>query len=301
MLSSISTTKSVCIQRNNIVPVALQTSFSAFPTSIIGRYDMFYESGRFLSTGVNVTTNNQHVYKIVNKENIGMYDLISRSTEANKVNYFSSAGMGINKPCVIMNGSVISNIGYQTLNNHPNFPNGFEMICVMRPLGNATYNKQNFLTKTGTSSANIANPFDIQGGGNVAGSGSNPGFVVIPHHASVSFITTPTTGFIFGVNMTKATGKCQEFKNGLMVSDVTNNLITSYYSDNTNMTMLVGAKRDNTNNCKFEWGEILLFTSALSISDRNMIEGYLSSKWGIPLDASHPYYNTTVTYTGTNP
>lgn len=297
MLSTLSTTKSALFNYKKATATAT-TTFSAFPSSIIGRYDMYYDSGRFLSTGGSVTTDNQHVYKIVNKNNIGMYDLISRSTEANKVNYFASSGLGLSKPCVIMNGTVISNIGYQTLTNHPNFPNGFEMICVMRPLGNATYNKQNFLTKTGTTNANIANPFDIQGGGNVCGNGAS--YVIINHASEVSFITTPTTGFIFGVNMTKATGKCQEFKNGTMVADTTNSNITSYYTDNTNMTMLVGAKRDNANNCKFEWGEILLFTSALSTSDRNLIEGYLSTKWGIPLSATHPYYNQTVTYTGVN-
>jgi hypothetical protein len=41
-------------------------------------------------------------------------------------------------------------------------------------------------------------------------------------------------------------------------------------------------------------GEVIAFNSALSTSDRQQVEGYLATKWGLQgsLPASHPYKNT---------
>ncbi len=298
MISSISSVQSL-INYNNKNNVVALLDFNSFPTSCICRYDLFYSNGRLSSTGTQITTENTQINRLINKQTMnGLYDLVTRATTTTS-NQLKLTGLGYNKPCVYMRGSTISQIGFSTRTNHPQFLNAMEMICVIRPTpGGTSANgwRQNLLTKTLT---NIPYPFDIQTNGCYYGNGSAT-FTVGTHHPDVNWLTTPTQGYIYGNHCTKATGKFQERKNGQLLVDTTLANI-SLWNDSNNYELLINGKRDNTVQCSFEMGEMLLFTQALTDEERYIIEGYLSTKWGIPLINTHPYYNTSVNYTGINP
>ena len=247
-----------------------------------------------------MTNEGDHIYYIVNKYSIGTYDLISRSSDVNKFNYFVSSGLGtLGKPCVRIDASIVTQMGYSTVTTHPRFGSGLELICVIRPLGSTTINKNTLISKT-TSGSSVACPFDIKFDNNF-GNGSN--FVVIPKATGVDFTTTPTEGYIYRVSANRTTGQLMEGKNGQLLKNTTNASIVSNYVDNFSTTPLYLCNRgDLTNNNKFEVGEMIIFNGPLATqNERNLVEGYLSTKWGIPLISTHPYYNTKVIYTGVNP
>jgi hypothetical protein len=295
MFSGISSTKSMILYNNNVQNNA-PVSFSSFPSSCICRYDA---NGVYSSTGALVNTNGSHAYKLINKQNPGTYDMISRSTDANKFNQYITSGLGtISKPCVRINATTISQQGYVTVTNHPRFFNGMEIFAVCKSNGDATNYRQTLICKTVGNTGN-PNPFDIKFD-NVFG--QNNLFSNFVKSSFINWKVTQPSGNIYNINVLKSTGQGSERQNGVQgYNQVVPNL-ASYYSDSSLTPLYISSRPDNTYKYLWEISEIIVCDSPVTQSEREMIEGYLSTKWGIPLtNTSHPYYNKPVYYTGINP
>ncbi len=122
---------------------------------------------------------------------------------------------------------------------------------------------------------NAANPFD-----NTFGNGCN--VVAYAKSAGISFTITATEQFVYDINAVKSTGITHECKDGKTYYDAVVTKLSTHYGDSTLQTLLASARKDNVG---------------------YLIKGYdryLATKWGVPVDASHPYINTSVTYSGAN-
>ena len=88
--------------------------------------------------------------------------------------------------------------------------------------------------------------------------------------------------------------------NGTIASLWFNGSAGSFSSSSTNSFTVTKYGIGNQANPTIEYwsgfiGEILFFNTAISISDRQQVEGYLAQKWGLQtsLPATHPYYAIT--------
>jgi hypothetical protein len=286
--------------------------FSTFPSSLVARYDVYYESGRETSvSGTKVTSENAHIYKLLDKSGNG-HDLISRSTASIPSNKFVSSGLGLSKPCVAINSSSTGSnptiTGYATT-TFPAFPDGFELICVVRPTASSSIT-QNLVAKFNPSSS-FAHPFVVKFD-RVVGRGTST-TATWSNVTNLDTRATFTTAFIMGTRFfianstsnsnTVPNGTAQERLNG---SDNGSYAVTNstYYQDSTTNNPLGLCYRANnsTQQVSFEIGEVMLFNAPLAPTDRELMEGYLASKWGIPLtNTSHSCYNKVVAYSGSNP
>lgn len=272
--------------------------FSSFPSSLVCRYDLYYDNGRQTSSGSNVTTDDLHIYKILDKSGNG-YHMISRSTEATPANKLVLNGLGLNKPCVLCDSFTANNnpttTGYATQTNHPQFANGFEAICVMRPLATSAIN-QNLLVKYSASSS-FAYPFAINFQ-RVIGNGSS---ATTAWTGGVNVRQTLSTAVIMGTRFFKSNSIGYERSNGADISN--SGTLSGYnYTDvSTNPLGLCYRSNNPAQQVQYEVGEVLMFNAVLTTAQREQMEGYLASKWGISLASGHTYANINLQYNGTNP
>ena len=315
MLSSISSLQSAMFKYDVVTDTSSDISFTSFPSSIVVRYDLYYASGRESTSGDKVTTNNAHIYKILDKSGNG-HHLISASTNSTPSNRLVNSGLGsINKPCVNINPTVSGNsstsTGYYTTTN-PAFPNGFELICVIRPLSytvvSPALKSQNLINKY-TPGNGFPAPFVIRTNRVIASGSTSSTW----DNSSLLNMTVQTaSGYILGSRYFKANattngntlgnGFAQDRLNGTNTGTPFN-LGTANYLDTANgfLGLCYRPALPNQNQA-FEVGEMLLFNAPLSPSDRELIEAYLATKWGIPItNTAHTYYNKSVFYNGSNP
>ena len=315
MLSSISSIQTAFTKISTVFIDPNTTYFSVFPTQTVVRWDLFYDSGRESTTGSKVTTNNEHIYKILDKTGNG-HHLISASTNSTPSNRLVNSGLGsINKPCVNINPTVSGNsstsTGFYTTTN-PAFPNGFELICVIRPLSYSVVSpalkSQNLINKYVTGNGFPA-PFVIRTNRVIASGSTSSTW----DNSSLLDMTAQTaSGYILGSRYFKANattngntlgnGFAQDRLNGANTGTPFN-LGTANYLDTASGVLGLCYRPPLPNqNQAFEVGEMLLFNAPLSPSDRELIEGYLATKWGIPVtNTAHTYYNKSVIYNGSNP
>lgn len=313
MLSSVSTVQSSMVRGFVSSSTTSSTKFTSFPTYMVARYDLYYESGRETSSGSKVTSDGAHIYKILDKSGNG-YHMISASTDTSPSNKFLISGLGsVSKPCVSINSTTSGNT-YQTtgysVSGNVAFTDGYEMLCVMRPIdftvSGSNIKGQNIINKYKTGSG-FPNPFCIRinrviGNGTTSSSWNND---------NVNLIGTHTTGFILGSryfkanatangNTTALNGYAVESLNGSYNTPV--NVGTTNYTDSTGVLGLGYRPVLPNQQQAFELGEMMLFSQPLSPSDRSLLEGYLATKWDIPItNTSHTYYNKTVQYDSANP
>ena len=292
MFSSLGTMQSI-----RYFPTGPETqSFSSFPSSLVCRYDLYYDYGRQTSAGVNVTTDGLHIYQILDKSGNG-YHMISKSTEATPANKLVLNGLGLNKPCVMCDSYATNNnpttTGYSTQSTHPQFTNGFEVICVMRPLATSTI-AQNLLVKY-SGALSYPYPFAITWL-RAVGTGSSQ----TTWTAGVNVRQTLSTAVIMGTRFFKSNSIGYERSNGADVSN--SGTLSGYnYTDvSTNPLGLCYRSNNPAQQVQYEVGEVLMFNAELTTAQREQMEGYLASKWGITLASGHTYANINVRYNGTN-
>jgi hypothetical protein len=283
-------------------------TFTSFPSSLVVRYDLFSDSGRLTSTDTTVTTNNAHIYKIVDKSGNG-HHMISKGTDTNNANTYIISGLGLNKPCLAIKYTTPSTMGYSTGASIPLFPDGFELICVIRPTQPTTGTIRQILLNKSIVSNGIPNGFDIKFDRVIADGTTTARVTSWNQESAVSgalnMRTTATTGFIMSTRFFKTNstnnGRAYDRKNGQDIYNifVTNN---SFYADSSSRPLNLCWRPDQTLSTSYEIGEIMMFNAELPSSQRELMEGYLATKWGIPLsNTSHTYYNKSVVFTGSNP
>jgi hypothetical protein len=307
MISSIASLQSSSVRSSNDI------TLSSFPASLVLRYDLFYENGRQTSTGSNVTTANAHIYKILDKSG-NDHHLYSRSQDSSPSNKFVSSGLGsLGKPCVSINstttGNTTTTTGYVTT-TYPLFPDGYELICVIKPLqftvSGSGIKSQNLVNKY-LSPSGFPYPFCVRtnrviGNGSTSSSWDNT--------TNLDMLVTPSAGYILGSRFFKANGgingnttvngQAQERLNGLDNGTFTVATPSNYVDSSTALFGLCYRPTVPNQNQAFEIGEILMFDEPIRPADRELIEGYLATKWGITItNTSHSYYNQKVVYTGT--
>lgn len=302
MLSSVSS-----VQSSWKIPVKAgvitDPVFSSFPSSLAVRYDLYYDSGRVNASNASVTTNNAHIYKILDKSG-NNYHMISKGTDANGANTFKSSGLGLGKPCLYVKYTTPSTMGY-TSTTAPAFVNGFELICVIRPTPPTTGTIRQSLINKCKASSSMPNGFDIKFDRTLAnGTTSTSWNPSTAQGGALNLYNTYSTAFIMSTRFFKAgtsnIGYGYDRKNGV---DIYSTLVPNYgnYADGS-VVLSLCCRPDNTISTSYEIGEILMFNTELSVANRELMEGYLATKWGIPItNTAHSYYNKVVTYTGTNP
>ena len=80
-----------------------------------------------------------------------------------------------------------------------------------------------------------------------------------------------------------ASASQEVFSNGILVASNTQVLTTS------NISLRIGATSTGTQFYGGNVGELLMFRTKLLTPQRQLLEGYLAGKWGVPLPATHPY------------
>jgi hypothetical protein len=281
--------------------VSTSVLFSSFPSSLLVRYDLFDSSGRETSTsGVKVTTNGAHIYKILDKSG-NNHHMISRGTDSNGANTLVNSGLGLNKPCLSVKYTTYSTMGYSTT-SYPLFPNGYELICVIRPTPPSTGTVRQILVNKYKLPSPYAYPFDIKFDRQIGNGTNNASYSQTSgaDTTSLDMYTTHATAFVMSTRFFKTAsvdnGKAFDRKNG---SDIYSTTIAnaSFYADNTTGVLNLCYRPDAVVSGSYEIGEVLMFNAELTAANRELMEGYLATKWGIAItNPSHTYYNTPVQY-----
>ena len=272
-------------------------------------------TGRQTASGSSVTTNNAHIYKILDKSG-NNYDLISVSTDSTPSNKYISSGLGLNKPCVSIDSTTANNLtattGYYVSGTSPQFSDGFELICVIRPLQftvtGSNVKSQNLVNKY-ISGSGFPQPFTVRTNRAIGNGSSSSSW---DNSANLNMLGTHSTGFIMGTRFFKANstlngnttpnGTAQERLNGTDNGTYAVSTPSNYVESASAILGLCYRPVLPNQNQAFEVGEILMFNAPLAPADRELIEGYLATKWGIPItNTSHTYYNKNANYNGSNP
>ncbi len=256
-------------------------------SNLVAHYD-FGDKTTLLNSSQNpITTNGEYVYKVLDKSG-GGYNLTSRG---NTGNVYLTSGLGLTKPCVSITGGNSTNCGYYTIDKNPLFGLQADTYIVLR---STTTGNIRIINKTNNN--NVPYPFDIKVNGSNWGNGTSIGSST---GNIASFTIVQSVAVIFSTQYVRSTVyNINQFYNGTQIANVSGGAVSGWVDGNRPLYLC--ARSDNPGVSNFELGEMLLYNSPLSQSDREQIEGYLATKWNLQssLPSSHPYYSTPLYYIG---